>query len=164
MTTTTDDLVRDRIVAVIAALAPTSPTSPGFAAYRNEDDGDFVKWAEANPDAAWRRFQVRDNGDDAPPEVSSVTLQESTRTFRILVAYSRTHRAGPKNALDRDRLMSRDQHQIEFAVGMTGKSNFSATNGFPEASWRSGRTARQSGTAVDFLVITQTMAFWRSMP
>lgn len=157
---TTADLIRDRIIDVIESLTPDLLAGDKFRRYRNEGNGDFEAWATANPDGAWRRFQVRDVGRDQPPEVSNTDVEERLITFSIVVAYPQTSRAGRKNALDRDTAMSHDQHDIEHAIGLTGRGNFMPPD-YPDASWRSGSTTRSVRQAVDFLEIEQTMAFYR---
>lgn len=157
MATTTEAAIRDRMITVISGLTPVS-LADRFAEYRNEGDGDFVTWASKNPDAAWRRFQVRDNGDDTLPLVSNDSMDEHLVTFVILVAYTQSSRAGAKNALDRDRVMKEDQHAFERSIGLGGAANFATPN--PDASLRSSKTKRVILKGVDFLQITQTMGFY----
>lgn len=159
---TTVAQIRDRMIDVIEALTPTSLAGDKFRAYRNEGAADFRGWAEGNgKSAAWRRFQVRDIGDDAPPDISNQDYELRSVWFEIRVSYPQTHRAGRDAALDRDDVMAEDQHQIENAVGMRGRANFIAPN--PIASWVEGSTEREVGDGVDFLVIRQRMIFYRDM-
>jgi hypothetical protein len=158
---TTVESIRDRAIDVIEATAPSVLPSDEFRRYRNEGGADFRVWAERNPAGAWRRFQVRDTGDDEPPEVSNTDVEERRITLVVTVAYPQTSRAGKDGALDRDDAMSSDQHKIEHAIGMCGRANFAPP--YPDACWRSGRTERVVGDGVDFLVITQTMSFRRTM-
>jgi hypothetical protein len=158
---TTAAAIRDRIIAVIEALAPGPLASNPYIGSRNEYGADFEDWARSNPDGAFRRFQVRDTGEQAPPEVSNTNLEWRSVTFEIVVAYPQSHRTGPQNALDRDDIMSADQHQIEQAIGVNGYANFIDPS--PNACWVSGSTDRDISDPVDFLVIKQTMGFWRAM-
>lgn len=161
MGTTTAAAIRDRAITVISALVPIS-LRERFVAFRNEEGAEFLKWAEANPDAAFRRFQVRDDGNDQPPNVSNSDVEERLVTLAIRIAYPQNSRAGVKNALDRDRVMSEDQFKIEKAVGYSGASNFTSPN--PDASWRDGRVRRVVGNSCDFLEIVQTMGYYRAIP
>lgn len=160
-TPTTAAAIRDRLIAVIAALQPQVDSVLMFEKFDNELAADFRLWADSHPAGAHRKFQVRDVGVDQPPEVSNTDLEERLVTYEISIAYPQDNRWGGDNALDRDDVMGSDQHQIEHAVGMCGRANFTAPT-YPDACWRSGKTIRLSGTACDFLVITQTMAFQRS--
>lgn len=158
MSTTTSSAILDTMLSVVEALTPTSLPGDKFRRYRNEGAGNFEDWAEAEPASAFRRFQIRDTGAEDPPLVSDTTTAETLRTFTALVAYPHNSRTGPKNALDRDRVMTEDQHQIESAIGLFGGANFA------DASWRSGHASRVAGTACDFLEITVEMAFYRAVP
>ena len=159
---TTAESIRDRIIAVIEALTPNHLQDIPYRAWRNEGQANFRAGANAGPAAAFRWFQVRDVGTDGPPEVSNTDVEYRTVIFEILVAYPQTHRYGEDNALDRDDIMSEDQHQIEQAVGLSGYGNFTGSN--PHATWREGETEREVGAGCDFLVIRQTMSFYRAMP
>lgn len=156
-TATTVESIRDRIIDIITALVPSVLAGDLFRSYRNEGGADFISWADGAPAGAFRRFQVRDTGDDDPPAVSSGVEEERLVTFRVIVAYPQTGRYGAEQGLDRDDVMRSDQRQIEQAIGLHGRGNF--VSPYPDASWRSGATSREIGAACDFLVIEQTMAF-----
>jgi hypothetical protein len=162
LTVTSAASIRDRIIALIEALTPTVLPSHRFRESRNEYGGDFMRWAEANPVAAFRRFQVRDTGAFFPPELSNTDLEWQFVTFEILVAYPHDHRAGRQNALDRDDAMAADELLIEDAVGLNGYLNF--IDPHPNAAWVSGRTTKVIASACTFLTIIQAMRFYRSQP
>lgn len=163
MSTTTAEAIRDRILDVLEALVPRVLAGDRFIRYRNEHDGDFVAWAETYPTAALRRVQVRDTGDDEPPIVTGGDVELRRITIEIMVAYPQTARAGNANALGRDDVASSDQDLIEHAVGEWGAGRFVAPH--PEASWERGdATVAVGNNGVDFLIIRQSMLFWRSMP
>jgi len=159
---TTDDLIRDRIITVISGLTPTSISRDKFVAYRNEGGADFLKWADQTGDGALRRFQVRDDGSRPSPAVSNGDLEEQLVVFTIYVAYPKDSRAGHKNALDRDRMMSEDEYRILYNIGYSGASNF--TSPYPDASWREGSVDRIQSAACDFIRIRQTMGYYRAAP
>lgn len=164
MATTTAPAICDRAITVIGAIVPTSLSSgPGnrFLAYRNEGDADFETWATANPAGAFRRFQVRAVGSDRPVEVSNTDVESHYVELIVTVAYPQNARAGKQWALDRDRIMDEDRHAIEGAIGLRGGANFAGAN--PSATWIDGSVERQSVGAVDFLIIRQTMLFYRAM-
>jgi hypothetical protein len=161
-TATTSEAIRDRIITVIKELAPISDTALSFEPFRNELAGNFRKWADGNATAAHRRFQVRDVGKDQPPDITNTDVEARLVTFEITIAYPQTHRWGGDNTLDRDDVMSQDQHQIEHNIGASARENFTPPT-YPDAYWREGETTRVIGRACDFLVIRQTMGFFRSM-
>jgi hypothetical protein len=166
MVNTTASAIRQRIVDVIKALVPTVDIEVPFKPYLNQQAADFRSDCEQAPQGALRRFQVRDTGDDQPPAIVNSDIEERRVTFEIIVAYGQGHRWGADAALDRDDAMSADQHKIEHAIGLNGRENFasSVNPAYPDACWREGRTTREVGNGVDFLVITQTMSFFRAMP
>ncbi len=157
---TTEQAIRDRMITVIAALTPTSMPLDRFVAFRNDGNASFSDWAENAPDAAFRRFQVRTLGDTAPPTVSNTDIESVEVNFLISVAYPQNHRAGQGNALGRDDIMEQDRLQIERAIGMQGRANFSGA--FPDACWLANLVVRATGATCDYLVINQTMQFIRS--
>jgi len=158
---TTAESIRDRMVAVITALVPKRPAADRFRAHRSERDGDFLEWLEANPAACQRRFQVRDVGDLTQPKVTNTDVEWRELTFRVLVAYPQTHRAGAQNALDRDDMIDNDRAQIEAAIGVAGGANFAAP--YPNACHISTRVAREGGVGFDVLSVEQRMGFYRSV-
>jgi hypothetical protein len=156
---TTAGAIRDRIIEVIRALTPSVHTGNRFEVFRDEDEANFVEWAEAFPQGAFRRFQVRDLSTDGPPPVSNTDIEERLVTFTIAVAYPQTSRMGGDAARDRDDARTADRHLIERAIGMAGRANFSSPH--PDACWRADGSGSELVTrnGVDFLVITQTMSF-----
>jgi hypothetical protein len=166
MATTTDSAIRQRIIDAIKALVPSMDSETLFKPYKNQQAANFRSDAEQAPQGFVRVFQVRDTGEDQPPAIVNSDIEERRVTFEIIVAYPQTHRWGADAALDRTDAMRTDQHSIEHAIGLNGRENFSSSvnPAYPDACWREGRTAREIGNGVDFLVITQTMSFFRSMP
>ena len=158
MSLATAEAIRDRIMSLIEAITPTM-AKPAFLRYRNEDGADFDAWAEKNPAAALRRFQVREVGDDELPHTSSV-LEERVRTrFALRVAYPQTHRYGAANAMDRDDVMNQDWLKINAAVGIYGGANFTGSHDcIPLGAIKS----RESGGKIDFLVVAIDVEYLRS--
>jgi hypothetical protein len=154
---TTVEAIRDRAIDVIAALIPRSLASDHYHAYRNEKAAQFKIDVEKDPVGKWRWFQVVDDGDDPPPEVSNADFDEKKVTLIITIAYPQDHRAGPEAGLDRADVMKQDQRQVEAAVGLYGRANFAPPH--PDACWQSGKTKRTVGNGVDYIEITQTMTF-----
>lgn len=161
-TATTAESIRDRALDVIEDLIPEILAGDRFIRYRNESGADFRAHARANPQNMWRRVQVRHDGSGVPPPVSNTDVTEQRIQLEVIVAYQQHHRAGPDNALDRDDVMDIDRHQIEDAVGMHGRQNFSPP--YPDACWvMDGSTSEvERDEGVDFVVIKQTMIFRRT--
>ncbi len=160
---TTPAAIRDRIYSIVEGLTPTSSSGDAFLRHRNELGADFHAWAEANPAACRRRFQVRQDGDIPSADVSNSDHEQQIVTYHILVAYPQTHRDGPDNAMDRDDAMEADRKQIETAIGMRGRSNLAPP--YPDACWRS-QTVKiddERGAGVDFIDLTISYMFIYSM-
>lgn len=163
---TTADAIRDRVIALISAVVPTKLAADRFKAFQPEGDGDFVAWCQSKPDAAFRRFLVRDlDAVDRHPRVSNTDVEEHFVTLEIAIAYPQTARTGPKLALGRDDVSTSDRHQIEQQVGVNGYGNFVGAT-FPNATPLpdddpAPRRVKLDGC--DLLVITQTYRFYRRM-
>lgn len=159
--TTTSAAIRDRMLTVVEAVVPASHSGQRFARHREEMD--FRAWADANPAACLRRFSVRDLGDARPALVSNTDVELVRAIFEVVIAYPLNFRFGTGTAaLGLEDVVDQDRHRIEHAVGMRGYANFTAATG-AEAAWVEGETARET-SKVRFLVIAQTMEFYRSMP
>lgn len=156
---TTAESIRDRAIAVIGALVPHHLFGQRYLKHRNERDGNFVTWASANPASALRRFQVRTQ-DDEGPSVSNTDYEERRVKMTITIAYPTNARTGPDQALDRDDIIDEDFKQLDAALGLTGRANFSPPN--PDAM-PLGFSPKSivRGDAVDFLVIEELFTYQR---
>jgi hypothetical protein len=161
MPTTTPEAIRDRILTVIEALSPASDVRVPFRRYRNEGGANFQAWADAHSTGARRRFQVRTRGLTQVPAVSDTLVEEHQLEVTITVAYPQTGRDGPNQALDRDDTADADQFQIDRAVGMLGKANFTAP--YPDATWIEGvPKERVEGEQCDFVELVYVMIYKRA--
>lgn len=150
--------IRDRMVSVVEALLPSSDSRVRFRAYRNEGTASFQDWAEANPAAARRRFQIRDTGEGQESDVSDATTELRTVTFAILVAYPKTARDGAGQTEDRDATIDADRLMIQHHIGQHGRENFQPP--IADATWISDEYSRIDGTNCVFIEITQVMTFY----
>jgi hypothetical protein len=159
MTLATASAIRDRIASVLESLTPTSLTSTKLRQHRNEGDALFEDWCEKNPAAAFRRFQIREVGDDELP-VSSSVLEERVRTrFDLRVAYPQSHRYGSANAMARDDAMNEDWSKINASVGIYGGANFTGTcDCIPLGAIKS----RETGAKIDYLFVTIEVEYLRA--
>lgn len=162
MATTTAKAILDRAIAVITALAPKSNTNDRFSSMPADDLGNFVQWAEATPDGAFRRFFVRTTGKDQLPAVSNTDVEEHFVELLVVVAYPKTSRTGADGALDRDAVMDQDRFLIEGAIGLLGAANFAPPNA--DATYRGhAPSVDRTPPACDYLIIDQTMSYLRAM-
>lgn len=159
MSLATASAIRDRIYTLLESLAPTSLAGDKFRRYRNELDANFDEWAEKNPAAALRRFQVREVGADELPQTSS-GLEERVRTrFQLRMAYPQTNRYGKECGMDRDDVMNDDWKQINLNVGIYGGATFTGTaNCIPLGATKT----REQGGKVDYLVIDIDVEYLRA--
>ena len=157
MTTATAKAIRNRVLDLVEAITPTSLSGDAFRRYRNEGGGDFHAFAQSAPQI--RRFQVRDTGDDAPPSVSDMLVEERILDLDVTVAYPQDSRAGSTNALGRDDIIAEDWKAIDNAIGWLGAGNFSgAYDCTPLGATKSVERAGK----VDFLIVKARFQFWRT--
>lgn len=160
MALATAEAIRDRIIALIEAFSPTSHSADKFRASRNEYGADFADWCERNPSAAWRRFQVREVGDDETPETTSGIEERVRVQYEITVAYPQGHRAGPANALDRDDVINQDWLKINYAIGIYGRGSFSSSH---DCTPLGAAKTRETGQKIDFLVVRASFEYVRAL-
>ncbi len=166
MATTTIRAIRATIVSLIKAIVPTFDTETPFKPYLNQGAAAFRRDMLAAPQASTRRYQVRARAGRRTQDATNTDVVAELVTFDIVIAYAQTHRWGADAALDRDDAIEEDLKQLEFTVGREGYANI------PNASWLAPdadgsqteppRIERDDAAGVDFLVITQTMRFYRA--
>lgn len=160
MSLATASAIRDRIYTLLESLPPTSLAGDKFRRYRNELDANFDAWSEKSTNGAFRRFQVRQVGDDEPPLVSNVSEERVRVRFEIRVAYPQNHRYGRDNAMDRDDVMNEDWLKINAAIGIYGRANFTSTH---DCTPLGAVKTREQGGKVDYLVVTAEYDYIRSV-
>lgn len=121
MTLATAAAIRDRIATLVTAIVPASSSGDRFRQFRDEMQADFSAFVESNP-LALRRFQVRNDGTDIPPDVEPGDVSRRTVTFAVRVSYPLTHRFG--NGRSRDDAIDEDWRKINYAIGIYGRANF----------------------------------------
>lgn len=159
MSLATAEAIRDRIYTLLESLTPTSLSADKFRRHRNELGADFDAWAEKNAAGALRRFQVREVGDDELPLVTNTTTERVRLRVSIRIAYPQTHRYGSANAMDRDDVINQDWLKINYTIGIYGRGNFSSTN---DCTPLGCVKSRETGTTVDYLVVTADFEYERS--
>jgi hypothetical protein len=160
MATSTPSAIRDRIRTLLSYVDPVSLTGTRFRDSRNELKGDFRSWAETHATAALRRYQVRNVGNDEPPEVSNTVFELRKLTLEIVIAYPQDNRAGRDNAMDRDDIIDEDWDYIDFNIGLCGRSQFSGTHDCTPL----GCTKEiERGETCDYMVIRAEYQYYRAL-
>lgn len=152
--------IRDRITALIASLTPQADERTPFRAHRNEGRADFTAWAEANAAGAHRRFQVRNDGTEEPPEVSNTDVDMRHITFVVRIAYPQTGRWGKDGALDRDDVIDLDWGQLERVVGIYSRSNYGDS---ADCTPLGATRETEVGESVDFLIVRARFSYYRAV-
>jgi hypothetical protein len=158
---TTETAIRDRVIDLIEAIVPAYIPGSGFRRYRHEGNGVFTRWSEDHPGDCFRRVSVRFDGVHHTTAVSNHDHEERLVTVIATIAYPHNGRTGAKQALDRDTAIRLDTDALSLAIGLYSRSNFSSPQ--PDACWVAGDAVRVAGDAVDFLVLTNTYRFRRSL-
>lgn len=151
--------IRDRIALIISQLVPSALQSDRFVESREDEDGNFQEYTNASPSAAMRRFQTQDIGEQPSPIMSTTDIELLQASFRTVIAYPLNYRAGSANSTSRHALMTEDASQVVRSIGLSARASFS---GASDSVWISGEVTRAVGETCDYLIIMQTMQFYRS--
>lgn len=153
------------MIALVKAIQPTlhrETDHDDFRPYLNEGKGDFVEWAQENPQASFRRFQIRDTGERFSPDVTNTDVESCVITFEAIVSYPQTMWAGDDGALERDAVMDADERLLGNAIGLNGYPNFVGAS-VPNASLTDRElVTRVIGQGVDFLFMRLRYYFYRT--
>lgn len=153
--------IRDRIASLLTGLAPSTLPLDRFVEFTNQQGADFLEWCETSPQASFRKFQVRHSGDFQTPDVSDNITEGVEATISTIICYPHDHRAGASQAISRDTLIASDFSAYNFKCGLYGRSNFSGLSDCVVLS--PVRASRQIASVCDFLVIEQTVFFYRTL-
>lgn len=159
MSLATAEAIRDRVITLISALTPASLSADKFRPFRNEGGANFDDAMEKNPAGAFRRFQVRQVGDDGEPDTSNTTEEAIEIELEIRIAYPQTHRYGAANGMDRDDVRKQDWKQIKQTVGINGRANFSSSH---DCTPLGATESRDASGAIDYSVIRARFRYQRS--
>lgn len=151
--------IRAEIIARIEAIDPSTHGGSRFVPYTPDAalSDDLRTWAEANPGACLRRFDVEAAGDTDEVAVSWVTAEQVTESATIVVAYPNDNRFGGRGPLLE--LIAADLAEIDHYAGTRGFSVDPFT-----ATIVASDTAREDGASVLFGVIPLRVTYWRSAP
>lgn len=123
--TTTFEAIRNWMISNIEDLLPDKKSGDPFRVHRGEQG--FFAWAQAKPDACFRRFDIAHNWDVEIAGTTDGTTQQWRHTFTVAVAYPAQYgRYGIENHRDLDDYIDSDFAQISRTIGMRGSYNFVA--------------------------------------
>lgn len=150
--TTTPAAIRDRLVAIIAGIVPTTEAGVPFREHRHESL-DLRAFAEKEPEACFRLFEVRYSGARLPPEVSDTDVESEERSFEVAIAYASTNQFG--DALDRDDVIDQDVNRVNHYVGTNGYGTVT------DATMITDGIDREDGDVVTIARVDLTAVFYR---
>ena len=161
--TTTPAAVRDAMVTEVRALTPTVAADVTFRHFQEDRRVDFRDFCEANPQAAFRLFAIRNLGPQQPPEVTNGDVEWIETMFECVVAYPVSNEYGEQGQLDMDDVIDSDAAQIRAAIGTTGYATLDVTTG-GAASVTDNGYEFEDGTACRFLRVELNVSMYRSIP
>jgi hypothetical protein len=159
--TTTLEAIRDKAITLIQALTPLKAAHIPFR--RHVAEGDFVAWAEANPSACCRRFQILRTGAGEPAMVSNTDLEDRRERLLLVIAYPKTYGLyGEENIRDADDVMESDRELIDGRSGI-GKNN---AGGYVAGQHSSLllEANTEEGEAVRFAQLLFEVTYYREIP
>ena len=116
--------IRDRMIAIVSEIVPLSLAADPFTPWRS--DTEIAAALDAAPVSAFRRYAIRCDYVEGMPLVTNADVARLGARMVLAVGYPASHRVG--NGRDRERVMSSDARAIEYAIGATGRRNFSGSN------------------------------------
>jgi hypothetical protein len=152
--------IRNQGYTLLEAITPTYLTPDKFRRYRNEGSADFQAWAEKNPTACIRRFQIRQVGTDDLPTVSDTTTERVTLQLEIRIAYPQTERFGNANAMSRDDVLNEDWRAINYRIGLYGRGNFT---GAYDCTPLGATMDMEHSVGVDYMVVLARFEYVRAI-
>lgn len=156
MATTTAAAQRDLMVTTVKDLVPGVLAQKRFIPHDQRTA--FREWAEANPQAATRRFSIRNLGPVTGLGVNDTTQVWVQEEFECVLGYANDFQYGEQMRLDQDDVMWRDLHLVKDTIGQR------AFGTFGDAAVIEETESIEPGTAVSFAVLTMTLGYYRSTP
>lgn len=159
MATTTFEAIRANQKTLIEALVPSILAETGFRAHTVQ--APFRTWADANPTACFRRFQIRNELDYGEPEVSNTDVIYEVMSAEVVVSYPATlAKYGAEGERDLDDLIDSDWRAIDAAISdIGGQPDFLA--GQSQCSRQS--VSKEEGGPAVFLSLSYRIGFYRSV-
>ncbi len=156
--TTTFEAMRATAKAQIEALTPDTNSEEKFLIH--DSMGDFREWAQEQPQAASRRFQVANlfSYDDVQIHNNDQVLEPGQ--MEVVVAYRTDHRfadddGDTQSSRDLQDVIEQDRVAIDKVVGINATAYTNA------CTYQADFSVEETG-AVTFLVLNYTFIFYRS--
>lgn len=146
--------VRDELGAAVRNLTPDSLAHVKYRAHDNRQD--FRDWCNANPQAAFRKYQIRDVGSVAGGEVYDAQQTWHVTELECVVAYPRDYRYGTQALHDLSDVLWEDLNALDNAIGTNSAS------GATTATITTLSKDTEEGAACVFAVLRLQTEFWRS--
>lgn len=145
---------RNDMRAEVQGLTPATDARQRYTPYR-EDAGPIRRFAEANPDAAYRLFSIRDVGRVDGPAVNDRSQSWHSTEFEVVCAYPRDRRYGPGADLDAEEVLWADLNQLDDAIGTAGNAT--------DATVTTVDKTAEEGEACRFAVLRLRVEYWRTV-
>lgn len=134
-------------------MSLSSLTHVKLRAHDNRQD--FRSWCDANPQAAFRRFQIRDIGTVPGSEVYDAQQAWHVTEMECVVAYPRDYRYGSQALLDLSDVLWEDLNEIDNTIGTNGFATTAVTTTIEKTT--------EEGAACVFGVLRLRCEFWRQV-
>lgn len=159
MPTTTYAAIRDEQARLIETITPTSASQVKFQ--REEGRMDFRQWAQANPNACFRRFSIMGSNRFEGPLVSNTDIETQRTDTIITIAYPKQYaKYGAENIRDLQDMVEEDIVSIDDTIGHRGQNNFLGGQSFCN---RTDDAPVDDGGAVWFVTLTFETEFHRAV-
>jgi hypothetical protein len=121
--TTTLCAIRDEMIALVEAINPASLRDVPLRAWRAEQE--FPTWAEANPQAAFRRFAIVDSfaGGELPEVINNKAWEDATLACSIAYPDRPSLYGAAQQRSMRD-VMREDRDRVVDRIGDAGYGNY----------------------------------------
>ena len=155
MGTTTFETIRTTQLSTIEGISPSLVNEVKFLRHREEDE--FREWCETNPQAAFRRFSVRDLFNDVMPEITNLDVELVVGSEEVVIAYPEDFRyPGLDGTLALHDVIRSDKFLINKKIG-AGATVYTDAHAVME-SW-----SIENGEGIMFSVFNFTFRYNRSV-
>lgn len=121
---TTAETIRTKQKGLIQSLNGSQLRAVKFREHTHRSD--FREWAEDNPGACMRRFQINDLMTYESPLVSDMVEEQQVTSFEVVVAYPADGRFGRDELMGVSDAIRSDMKKIDTAIGHLGTANYVA--------------------------------------
>lgn len=158
--TTTAKAIRDAMIVAMNDALCSVREEHRFVQHREAVP--LREWAPEHPQAALRRYSIRDTGGSSPPLVASAGVEQVERQFECVVSYPAGGVFAP-GTFDLDTLIESDLTEVLTTIGTTAASSLEAATGAVPVV-EHGEASIEVGDACRFLVVPLRVLYYRSMP